>query len=365
MRKLIRDGIEKLIPYPPGNPIEELERELGIYDSIKLASNENPLGPSPMAMKAIQASIPKLNRYPDGSGYYLKTKLSNKFGLPVSRIIIGNGSNELIELIIRTFLSPGEEVIQAFPTFLVYEKMVAGAGGVMKSVPLSDFRLNLDAIFNAITPQTKIIFINNPNNPTGSILFKVEVEDFLKSLPADIIVVLDEAYIDFVSDIESANGLELLDVYPTLISLRTFSKLYGLAGLRVGYGFGSEKMIDYMNRVRQPFNVNNLAQVAATAALDDNEFMDNTIRVVREGLVYLYDQLDKIRLDYLPTQTNFFLIKVPTDAKKIYNLMLQKGVIVRSMDSYGLNNYIRINVGLPKENERFIETLREVLTRIG
>ena len=361
MKNLINKGIEKLIPYPPGKPIEELERELGITGSIKLASNENPLGPSPLAVRAILDNMKKVNRYPDGSGYYLKAKLSDVFGLPQSRIIIGNGSNELIELIIRTFLSTGEEVIQACPTFLVYEKIVTGAGGELVSVPLKNFRIDLEDIADSVTPKTKIIFINNPNNPTGSALSKKEMAAFLKTIPNDIIVALDEAYIEFVTDKDVANGLDFIMDYPGLVVLRTFSKIYGLAGLRIGYGFSSDEAIDYMNRIRQPFNANSLAQAAALAALDDTEFVSATLKLVKEGLSYLHEQLDGFGLEYLPTQTNFFMIKMPSEANRIYELMLREGVIVRSMDSYGLKDYIRVNVGLPKENERFISSLKKVL----
>jgi len=361
MKKLTHEGVEGLVPYPPGKPIEELERELGIRGSIKLASNENPLGPSPLAVQAIMDKVHGLHRYPDGSGYYLKTKLSEKYGLPLDQIVLGNGSNELIELIVRTFLSAGEHVVQAFPTFLVYEKIVKGAGGRMTSVPLSNFSIDLNGISKAITPKTKIAFINNPNNPTGSVLSKEETLRFLNEIPDDIIVVLDEAYIEFVSDEAVARGPELLTEYPLLFVLRTFSKLYGLAGLRIGYGFASGKVIDYMNRVRQPFNANSLAQAAATAALDDSAFVSRTLKIVREGLRYLCRCLDDMGLEYLPTQTNFFLIKVPRGGRKIYDLMLMEGVIVRSMDSYGLPDYIRINVGLREENERFVKTLKKVL----
>ena len=365
MRKLIREGVEGLIPYPPGKPIEELEREIGISDTIKLASNENPLGPSPKAVQAIMENAHKLHRYPDGSGYYLKSKLSEKYGVPFDQIILGNGSNELVELIVRTFLSPGEHVIQAFPTFLVYEKIAGGAGGHVTSVPLSNFRIDLERISQAVTTETKIIFINNPNNPTGTVLSKEEMIGFLNEIPDDIIVALDEAYIEFVSDEEAASGLDLLAGHPLLFVLRTFSKLYGLAGLRIGYGFSSKKIIDYMNRVRQPFNANTLAQAAATAALEDSSFVSRTLKVVREGLAYLYKSLDDMGLEYIPTQTNFFLIKMPQGGKTIYDLMLRQGVIVRSMDSYGLPDYIRINAGLKEENERFVKTLKKVLGAEG
>lgn len=361
MRKLVRKGVEDLVPYPPGKPIEELERELGISGSIKLASNENPLGPSPLAVQTVINKSSTLNRYPDGSGYYLKSKLSKKFNIPFDQIILGNGSNELIELIIRTFLSPGDHTIQPFPTFLVYEKIVKGAGGNMTSVPLSNLSIDLKGILNAITPKTKVIFICNPNNPTGAAISKDDMLQFLREIPGDIIVVLDEAYIEFTTDEKTANGIDLLDAHSFLLVLRTFSKLYGLAGLRIGYGFAPQMVVDYMNRVRQPFNANTLAQAAATAALDDSSFVHKTLQVVREGLHYLCYNLDEMGLQYVPTQTNFFLIKTPGGGKRIYELMLKQGVIVRSMDSYDLPDYIRISIGLPEENERFIETLKRVL----
>jgi histidinol-phosphate aminotransferase len=361
MKELTRRGIEDLVPYPPGKPIEELERDLGIQGSIKLASNENPLGPSPSAVHAIREKLGSLNRYPDGSGYYLKSRLSEKFHLSSDRILLGNGSNEIIELIIRTFLEPEEEVIQAFPTFLVYEKIVKGAGGRTISVPLEQFGINLHGMLDAITPRTKIIFVNNPNNPTGSILGAREMKLFLQALPKDLIVALDEAYIEFVTDPGCANGLQLLESHPGIVVLRTFSKIYGLAGLRIGYGFTSAKIADYINRVRQPFNANALAQAAATAALDDTDFVNRTLGTVRDGLAYLQEHLGRMGLELVPTQTNFFLIRVPAGGRNTYEKLLSKGVIVRSMDSYSLPGYIRINVGLPEENERFIKAMRSLL----
>jgi histidinol-phosphate aminotransferase len=257
MKKLTREGVEDLVPYPPGKPIEELERELGISGSIKLASNENPLGPSPLAVQAVIEHAKGLNRYPDGSGYYLKSGLSSRFNIPMDRIILGNGSNELIELMVRTFLRPEEHVVQPFPTFLVYEKIVKGAGCSITSVPLKDFRLDLQGMLDAITPKTKILFVCNPNNPTGSALVKDELLPFLKQVPDDIIVALDEAYIEFVTDERIVDGLQLLDVHPLLFVLRTFSKLFGLAGLRIGYGFASGSLVDYMNRVRPRWKTGN------------------------------------------------------------------------------------------------------------
>lgn len=365
MNKLVRPGIENLVPYPPGKPIEELERDLGIPGSIKLASNENPLGPSPKALHAIREKLGSLNRYPDGSGYYLKSRLSKKFQLSPERILLGNGSNGIIELIVRTFLEPEEEVIQAFPTFLVYEKIVKGAGGCTISVPLENFGINLRGILDAVTPRTKIIFVNNPNNPTGSILGAREMKLFLEALPKHLIVALDEAYIEFVRDPDCADGLQLLDSHPGIVILRTFSKIYGLAGLRIGYGFTSAEIANYINRVRQPFNANTLAQAAATAALDDTDFVNRTLGTVRDGLAYLQENLGRMGLEVVPTQTNFFLIRVPAGGRKTYEKLLGKGVIVRSMESYSLAEYIRINVGLPEENERFIMAMKSLLENGG
>jgi len=361
MRTLTREGIETLVPYPPGKPIEELERELGIKGSIKLASNENPLGPSPLAVEAILNRLSTLHRYPDGSGFYLKAALSRKLGLPMDQIVLGNGSNEIIELAVRTFLSPGGHAVQPSPTFLVYEKIVKGAGGEMTSVPLLDYGIDLEAVSAAIRADTKIVFINNPNNPTGAALQAEALSDFLEQIPKDLVVVLDEAYIEFASDSGVANGLQLLNAHPLLIVLRTFSKLYGLAGLRIGYGFSSKRVVDYLNRVRQPFNANTLALAAAEAALGDTSFVEKTLKLVREGLLYLYDQLSRLGLEFVPTQTNFFLIKVPLGGRTTYDRMLREGVIVRAMDSYGLPGFIRINVGLPEENERFLKALKKVL----
>lgn len=365
MKRLIREGVEDLIPYPPGKPIEELEREMGITGSIKLASNENPLGPSPLALEAVRRALPSLHRYPDGSGYYLKERLMEKFGVPMDRILLGNGSNELVELVVRTFLSPGEEAVQAFPTFLMYEKIVKGAGGKMVSVPLKGFLLDLEGLLRALGTETKLLFVTNPNNPTGTAIDTKAMQDFLDRVPRDILVILDEAYIEFARDPGVADGLRLLDRHPLLVVLRTCSKICGLAGLRVGYGFTSSKVADYMDRVRQPFNVNTLAQVGARAALDDQAFMDRSLACVREGLAYLYGEMERLGLEYVPTQTNFFLVKVPGGGRALYRKMLKQGVIIRAMDAYGLPEYVRISVGLPEENRRFVETLDRLLRDKG
>ncbi len=357
MKDLLREGIEDIIPYPPGKPIEELQRELNLTGIIKLASNENPLGPSPMAVKAIRENLVKLNRYPDDNCYYLKQKMAGKFRIPEGNIILGSGSNELLRLIAHSFLSPGQEAIIPFPTFLVYEKIVQAFGGKIINTPLENLRVDLSAVIDSISENTKLIFINNPNNPTGKALKTEEISRFLESVPRNIIVVLDEAYIEFATDPAVESGTRLLESCPLLIVLRTFSKLYGLAGLRIGYGFASEKIIDALNRVRQPFNINYPAQVAASAALEDSGFIERTLSVIKEGLEFFYTNLDRMGIEYVATQTNFLLVKVPLGAEKTYNAMLKKGVIVRSMKAFGLNDYIRVNGGLPEENKRFIEVL--------
>jgi histidinol-phosphate aminotransferase len=361
MKRLMRDCVEKLKPYPPGKPIEELERELGITGSIKLASNENPLGPSPKAVKAVTENLKNMHRYPDADAYYLREKLAGKFGLPINRIIVGNGADELIELVAKTFLSPGEEVIIPEHAFLLYETFALSFDGRAVIVPLSDFSVDLGAMIEAVTPRTKIVFINNPQNPTGKAITRDEISRFLDEFPSDVIVVLDEAYIEFSTDPDVGSGLEFLDSYPLLVVLRTFSKIYGLAGLRLGYGFASEAITESLNRVRQPFNVNSLAQVAGLAALDDDEFVEKSLALTKQGLAYLYGELDRLGLAYIPTQANFLIIKTPLGARETYERMLKQGVIIRPMDSYGLEGYIRVNVGLPDENSRFIHTLESVI----
>ena len=362
MKQLARKCVENLPPYPHGKPIEELERELGIFGSIKLASNENPLGPSPKAMQAITENLHKIHRYPDANTYYLREKLARKFNLPMSNVIIGNGSDELIDLTLHTFLWPDEEVIVPTPGFILYDTFAKAFEGTVITVPLSNFRIDLEAILKAVSTRTKIIFINSPHNPAGTAVTREETSAFLNALPSDVIVVLDEAYIEFATDPNVSSGVEFLDSYPLLVVLRTFSKVYGLAGLRIGYGLASKVITENINRVRQPFSVNSLAQAGALAALDDNEFVEKTLTLTKDGLAYLYAQLNRLGLEYVSTQANFFCFKTPLGAQETYRRMLVQGVIVRPMDSFGLDDYIRINVGLPEENERFINTLERVLS---
>ncbi|MGC8490668.1 MAG: histidinol-phosphate transaminase [Syntrophobacteraceae bacterium] len=367
MKPSAPEHIARIIPYPPGKPIEELEREYGISGSIKLASNENPLGPSPKAVEAIISATSKLHRYPDGSGFYLRKKLAEKHGLPLDTILLGNGSNEIIELVIRALLTPGDEVIMASPSFLLYSLVARWMGGTPVSIPLSaDLGFDLEKMAGAVTAKTKVIFLTNPNNPTGGVIGKADFETFLSRVPPGVAVVLDEAYIEFNTDPDTPRGFDYIGGnWPSVIVLRTFSKAYGLAGLRIGFGAMDPEVASFLNRVRQPFNTGSLAQAAALAALEDEEFLQKTLHTTWSGLQFLYEEIEKMGLRYIPSQANFFLIEVPCEAKLVYEAMLRRGVIIRSMASYGMTRFIRISAGLPEENLRFIRTLGEVLAEIS
>ncbi len=366
MKPFVPEHIASLVPYPPGKPIQELEREYGITGSIKLASNENPLGPSPKALEAIRGALGSLHRYPDGSGYYLREKLSERLGVPFGGIVLGNGSNEIIELSIRAFLLPGDEVIMPSPSFMLYKLVVQWMGGKAVHIPLNNLAIDLKKTSEAVTARTKIIFVNNPNNPTGSLISRQAFDAFLDSIPPETIVVLDEAYIEFARDPDTPRGFDYMGRKgPYVITLRTFSKAYGLAGLRIGYGVMDGFLAECLNKVRQPFNTGALSQVAALAALDDEDFLHRSQNIIWEGLQYLYREVEKLGLNYVPSQANFFLIEVPGDAKRFYEAMLRQGVIVRAMNSYGMDRYIRINAGLPEENERFIRSLAHTLADLG
>ncbi len=361
MNLSVPDYILSIKPYVPGKPIEALEREYGIEKSIKLASNENPLGPSPMAVKAIQNAIGKLNRYPDGGGYELIQNISKKLGAPPENIVLGNGSDEIIGMLTRAFLQPGDEAILPKPSFLMYEIMVRTSGATSVNVPLKQLSIDLDGIKDKITPKTRMIFINNPNNPTGTIVSKEDFEKFLKNVPPEIVVVMDEAYIEFVRTEKCLDSIDFIDTERALVVLRTFSKTYGLAGLRIGYGIMPKEISDLLNRVRQPFNASSLAQIGAAAALKDDAFLKKTIDLIHKELNFLYDSLKRLGINYFPTQTNFFLIDVKKDADEVFESLLKHGIIVRSMTSYGYPKYIRINVGLHEENVSFIEALKKVI----
>jgi histidinol-phosphate aminotransferase len=353
--------IAAIKPYEPGKPLEELEREYGINDSVKLASNENPLGPSPLAVRAMEKAMGKLHRYPDGSAYELNEKLAGYLNVPRDAIILGNGSDEIIGMLTRALLQPGDEAVLPRPSFLMYDITIRSSAAIPVYVPLNNLAIDLDKMADAITGKTRLIFVNNPNNPTGTMITRTEFETFLVKVPAGVVVVLDEAYVEFARDERCASGLDYLDASVPVVTLRTFSKAYGLAGLRVGYGVMPVALQELLNRIRQPFNVSSLAQIAAIHALDDTAFLAKTLRVVHEGIDYLYAELDKMGLRYFPTQANFFLIDVKRNAADVFEKMLRQGVIVRSMVSYGFPQYIRINAGLPEENARFIKALKVVL----
>ena len=355
------DYISSLKPYKPGKPLEELEREYGISDSIKLASNENPLGPSPEALKVIRGALENLHRYPDGSGFKLKRKISEKFGVDSGQVVLGNGSDEIIGMLTRAFLQPGDEVILPAPSFLMYAIMVRSAGAVPVYVPLKALSLDLGGMKDRITSKTRMIFICNPNNPTGTFIADRDLRNFLESIPQDLMVVADEAYIEFVRGVEAVSSIEYLKTGRRLVTLRTFSKAYGLAGLRIGFGVMPPEVADLLNRVRQPFNANSLAQAGALEALDDAVFFEKTLKLVHSGLDFLYRSLDKMGIEYFPSQANFFLINVRKNADAVFEAMLKQGVIVRSMTEYGFPEFIRINVGLPAENDRFLKALAKVL----
>ena len=358
---LANEHILGIAPYEPGKPTEELEREVGIHDAIKLASNENPLGPSDRVQQAIIAALPHLNRYPDGSGHYLRQALAKKHDVTGDQVILGNGSNELIELVVRSFLKSGDEAVVPHPSFVVYPMIVQAAGGIRVMVMLKDHRLDLEAMARAITPMTKIVFIANPNNPTATIVTKDEVAHFMSRVPERTIVVFDEAYLEFAQGPDFPDTLELVKQGRKVVVLRTFSKANSLAGLRIGYGIADADCVALMNRIRQPFNVNALGQVAALAALEDESHTLECVRMIEAGRHFLYDEFNGLGLKYVPSRANFILVDVGRSASDIYQRLLKEGVIVRPMTPFGMESALRISIGTPQENRRLIKALRTVL----
>jgi histidinol-phosphate aminotransferase len=357
---LVPAWIRTLLPYPPGKPIEELEREYGISDSVKLASNESPLGPSPKALEAAAGALANLHRYPDGDCYYLKRAVAKHLGVSPDALIFGNGSNEIIELIVRTFLRAGDEAVMADQAFVVYRLIVQASGGSSRLVPLRDFTHDLDGIAEAIRPQTRVVFLANPNNPTGTIFKRDAWERFLEAVPATVVIVMDEAYAEYVDDPDYPDSLAALGAGRLIVTLRTFSKIYGLAGLRIGFGVGAPEVVEMLNRVRQPFNVNSVAQVAARAALEDTEHVRRTKECNREGMAYLRRECERIAVECVPSWANFMLVRVG-DGGRVYEALLRRGVIVRPMAVYGFPEHVRVTVGTAPENERFIAALGEAL----
>lgn len=361
MKRLVSASVERANLYPPGKPLAEIQREYGLKTIIKLNSNENCLGASPMALEAVQNSIADLHLYPDNSAYYLKKRLSEKLAVSPDQIIFGNGSNELVQFIAMTFLLPGEEIITASPTFVLYSIMGQVLGGRVKEIPLKDYSYDLEAIAEAVSESTKIVFISNPNNPTGTIVEKRAFEAFINRVPRDVIVVVDEAYREYVTSPDFPDTLSCIGNRDNLILLRTFSKAYGLAGLRIGYAVAQKTLIDYMEKLREPFNANHLAQNAALAALDDDDHIAKTRQNNQQGLDYLYANLNRLGIGYVPTQANFVLIHLGNRTEKVYDALFKAGIIVRSMKGWGLEDYIRVTVGLPEQNHKFIEVVEKII----
>ena len=362
MSNMYKDDINQIVPYEPGKPIEEVEREYGLSRVIKLASNENPLGPSRKAIRAVRRAIRKMSLYPDGGCYYLKERLAKELGVSTDQLVVGNGSNEIIEFLARGFVSPGAQVISSEKSFLVYPLITKTCGGEYVEVPMKNLRFDLKGILEAVNERTRLIFIANPNNPTGTYVTSEEVENFLAKVPRDVIVCFDEAYYDFVEAKDFPYALFHAKAgKPNVMVLRTFSKSYGLAGLRIGYGIGNPELIGYLNKIRQPFNVNSLAQAAALAALDDTRFLWKTKQLISKERLYLYAKFKELDLEAVPSQANFILVDVKQNGTEVFQALLKRGVIVRAMKAYGLPTHIRVSIGKHSENRIFIRELKRVL----
>ncbi|RLT92511.1 histidinol-phosphate transaminase [Ketobacter sp.] len=359
---LATPGVQGLTPYVPGKPIEELERELGIRNIIKLASNENPLGPSPRVLAALNQVKSELTRYPDGNGFQLKQALSSKLGVKADTITLGNGSNDVLDLIARAFLAPGDEAVFSQYAFAVYPIATQACGARAVVTPAKNWGHDLDAMAAAITGQTKVVFIANPNNPTGTSFGRAQWETFMSKVPETVLVVLDEAYIEYVEEGSDAlNGLAYLDQYPNLIVTRTFSKAYGLAALRVGYSLSDPQVANVLNRVRQPFNVDSFALAAATAVLEDEDYLARSRSVNSEGMAQYVAGFQSLGLDFIPSAGNFITVHFSVEGMSVYQKLLQEGVIVRPVANYGMTHSLRISIGLPQENQRCLAALERVL----
>ncbi len=350
-----------LQPYQVGKPIEELQRELGVTDVIKLASNENPRGPGPAVLAAIARAATTLSRYPDGSGYRLKQALARHLGVAAEQISLGNGSNDVLELVARVALSPGNEGIVSAHAFVVYPLAVIAHGGKLVTVPAQAWTHDLDAMARAVTSQTRIVFVANPNNPTGTWVNKQALTRFLDRIPEHVIVVLDEAYFEYLQAPDYPNGIELVDRFPNLVVTRTFSKIHGLAGMRIGYCVSHRDIADLLNRVRQPFNVSSLALECAEAALGDQEFVRRSREINDEGMAQLRKGLDQLGVEYIRSGGNFLCIDLKRPAAPAYDALLRLGVIVRPIAGYGMPHHLRVTVGLHEENARFLDALAQVL----
>ncbi len=360
----IPEHVRALTPYQPGKPIEEVERELGLTDVVKLASNENALGPSPAGLAAAHEALNGVHRYPEGGAVMLARRLAERLGVAPEQLAFGTGSNEVIDLLIRTFVRVGEPVVMSADAFVVYALITKSFAGKPVQIPARGFHHDLEAIRAAVTADTKMVFLANPNNPTGTIFGRDEWRAFMSDMPDDVVVVVDQAYYEYVDDPSYPEVLDELDRYPGLVVLRTFSKIYGLAGLRLGYGIGSAEIMQALSRVRQPFNTNLVAQAAALAALDDEDHVARSRELVRKGRALFAEELDAMSLGWVPSQANFVLVEVGSGAD-VTQALLERGVIVRPMDGYGFPNHVRITFGTDQENARCLDGLKHVLVDRG
>ena len=354
-------GVRGLSPYEPGKPIEDLERELGLSDIVKLASNESPIGASPRALEAARSALADIARYPDGGGFRLKAALAERLAVPAAQITLGNGSNDVLEFVARVFAGPGDEVVYSEHAFAVYPLATRAVGATGVAVPARGYGHDLDAMARAVGERTKVVFVANPNNPTGTWVDGNALSTFLAGLPQHVIAVVDEAYREYVAEDGYPDALGWLPQRPNLVVTRTFSKAYGLAGLRVGYAVSHPEIADLLNRVRQPFNVSSVALAAAEAALADEEHLARAVAVNRDGMAWLEAELSRLGLSFIPSIGNFVSVEMPGDAAPVYQALLREGVIVRPVGGYGLPRHLRVSVGLPEENRRFVEALERVL----
>ncbi len=357
-------GVQALTPYAPGKPIAELEREYGVTNIVKLASNENPLGMSLKAKQAISAAIPEGHLYPDGNAYSLKKALAQRHNVELEQITIGNGSNDVLEIVVRCFADASCEIMYSAYAFAVYPILTQAIGARHNIVPAKNWGHDLDAMLHAITEKTKIIFIANPNNPTGTWLVDNDIQRFLNQLPENITVVIDEAYHEYIAKAEYASAEKYLTQYPNLIITRTFSKAYGLAGLRIGYGLASPAVTNLLNRVRQPFNGNSFALAAAEAALQDNDFVRQSVQVNSDGMQQLETEFIRMGLDYIPSAGNFISFDVGRNGNDVYEALLRRSIIVRPVGPYKMPNHLRVSIGLKSQNEKFIRALQEALSEV-
>ena len=364
VRMLAPENVRAIAPYVPGKPISETARELGIpeRDILKMASNESPIGPSPKALAAIRGALEELHYYPDGSGYELKGKLAARLGLAPGNFVLGNGSNDVLELAARAFLTRDDSAVHSQHAFVVYPLAIQAIGAKAIEVPARDYGNDLDAMAKAVRADTRIVFLANPNNPTGTFNAWEEIHAFIRRIAPNVLVVIDEAYGEYLPDGLESPSPRWLEAHPNLVVARTLSKAYGLAGLRVGFAFAHPEVAELMNRVRQPFNVNHLAMVAACAALDDAEFIARARRVNAEGMEQLERGFRRLGLDYIPSRGNFITVRVP-GAKAAYEKLLRDGVIVRPIAGYGLPDHLRVTIGLPEHNERFLAALGRALAK--